>query len=244
MPPGDVPPDDMPADDVPPDGRPDGRRGGAPDDGLSFVLPSSRAGVAVRVVILMAFLVGWAFALTQPATANVGDLVQELEAGVVDTMRLEQTGPATEGTFEVAWTGADGAAFARYTLTADGVDWGQLLRETAQRSPSWVAVSEGEVRPPVPGKGIVVATSLFALGVLLLGPEPRLATTWGWWWLAAALTPLWLVFLLLEPTPLWRRHPVLAPRVRLGGAVAAVLAVGAAVAGWVWLPEWANIIST
>lgn len=221
------------------------RRGGTHDerpDDLTFVMPSTRGALVVRLLVLASFLLGWLFTLTQPQVATARDLVVELDAGAVSHVVLEQEGPADSGTFEVSWEGTGGPAFARYEATPDA-DWGTLVREAANRSPSRVDLRTGDVLPPVPGKGVIVLTSLFGLGVLLLGPEPRLATTWAWLWLCAALSPLWLVFLVVEPTPLWVRRPLLGRRFRLGGAVAGGIAIALALTGWLWFPDWANLVS-
>jgi hypothetical protein len=232
--------------DMPAGGRSSRARRGDPrdvePDDLTFVMPSTHGGLITRLLVLAAFLLGWLFTLTQPQVATVRDLVVELDAGAVSHVLLEQSEPADSGTFEVSWQGTGGPAFARYEATPDE-DWGTLVREAANRSPSRVDVRTGDVRPPVPGKGVIVLTSLFGLGVLLLGPEPRLATTWGWLWLCAALSPLWLVFLAVEPTPLWVRRPLLGPRFRLGGGVAGAVAIVLALTGWLWLPDWVNLMS-
>lgn len=74
-----------------------------------------------------------------------------------------------------------------------------------------------------------VLLSVAALGgtiaVVAGWPEPRLATRWAWFWLIAYFWPAALVFLLLEPTPAWRRGPVRAPRRRLTGGWGFLLAL-------------------
>jgi hypothetical protein len=80
------------------------------------------------------------------------------------------------------------------------------------------------------GLGVLdVLLSVAALGgtiaVVAGWPEPRLATRWAWFWLIAYCWPAALVFLLLEPTPAWRRGPVRAPRRRLTGGWGFLLAL-------------------
>lgn len=62
----------------------------------------------------------------------------------------------------------------------------------------------------------LVLGALGAFLVLVLGPAPRLATRWAWFWLGS-VPPLWLVFVLLEPVPLWSRTPAPARAQRLTG---------------------------
>ncbi|TDE92650.1 hypothetical protein EXU48_14025 [Occultella glacieicola] len=57
---------------------------------------------------------------------------------------------------------------------------------------------------------------LVALILLVAGPQPRLATKWAWFWLGCA-GPLWLVFLVLEPVPWWRRESAMQRDRRLTG---------------------------
>jgi len=72
---------------------------------------------------------------------------------------------------------------------------------------------------------------------LILGPQPRLATKWAWFWLAGGVPLLWFAFVVLEPVPLWRRTPA-AARGRLTGgwafllSITAVPFVGSVVMSW------------
>ncbi len=78
---------------------------------------------------------------------------------------------------------------------------------------------------------------LVTLFVLIVGPQPRWATRWAWFWLFSA-GPMMLVFVLLEPIPLWRRTPVPPRARRLTGwwALLAVMLFGSVLdqlmAGW------------
>ncbi len=61
---------------------------------------------------------------------------------------------------------------------------------------------------------LAVVATLAALVLLVAGPQPRLATRWAWFWLSG-LYPLILLFVLLEPVPLWRSASSTAPARRL-----------------------------
>jgi len=75
---------------------------------------------------------------------------------------------------------------------------------------------------------LAVVATLAALVLLAAGPQPRLATRWAWFWLSG-LYPLVLLFVLLEPVPLWRGASSTAPARRLtaGWAFLVVLVLSA-----------------
>lgn len=87
--------------------------------------------------------------------------------------------------------------------------------------------------PPVPGLTPALAEAftwtalpwLLALVVLITGPEPRWATTWGWFWMIG-LSPMVAVFLLVEPVPVWRTEPMQALPGRVPGGRALLLTIG------------------
>jgi hypothetical protein len=84
----------------------------------------------------------------------------------------------------------------------------------------------------------------FAVILLLIGgPQPRLATKWAWFWLSWAMPPLWLVFVVLEPLPLWANQPQPLARRRLTGGWAFLLSfVLAGVVASTW-PDWADVLT-
>jgi hypothetical protein len=64
------------------------------------------------------------------------------------------------------------------------------------------------------------------------GPEPgryapprarQAATKWAWFWLATAMMPLWLVFVVLEPVPMWSDRAQPLARLHLSGGWAFLL---------------------
>ena len=87
--------------------------------------------------------------------------------------------------------------------------------------------------PPVPGLDPALASALdwsvlpwlIALVLLITGPEPRWATTWGWFWMIG-LSPMVAVFLLVEPVPVWRTEPMEPFPGRLTGGRALLLTIG------------------
>ena len=85
------------------------------------------------------------------------------------------------------------------------------------------------------------AATLVTLLLLIFGPQPRWATKWAWFWLAAAVPPLWLVFVLFEPVPLWIKYPIPPASYRLTGGWAFLISLfaGSAVA-WL-LPGYADL---
>ena len=68
-------------------------------------------------------------------------------------------------------------------------------------------------------------TTFVTLLLLIFGPQPRWATKWAWFWLAAAFGPVWLVFVLFEPVPLWIKQPLPPATSRLTGGWAFLIAL-------------------
>jgi len=83
--------------------------------------------------------------------------------------------------------------------------------------------------------------SFVTLLLLIFGPQPRWATKWAWFWLAVAVPPLWLVFVLFEPVPLWIKQHLAPASYRLTGGWAFLigLILGPTMA-WL-LPGYANL---
>ncbi|MDO8106049.1 hypothetical protein Q6348_02430 [Isoptericola sp. b441] len=66
--------------------------------------------------------------------------------------------------------------------------------------------------------------SLATLILLIVGPQPRWATKWAWFWLLG-VGPMSVVFLLAEPVPVWQTSPAYARPQRLTGGWAFLLAI-------------------
>ncbi len=75
------------------------------------------------------------------------------------------------------------------------------------------------------GWGMLGTATFVTLLLLVFGPQPRWATKWAWFWLAIAVQPLWLVFVLFEPVPLWIKQPLAPAASRLTGGWAFLLAL-------------------
>lgn len=88
---------------------------------------------------------------------------------------------------------------------------------------------------PLPGFSPTVAAQLdwstlpwlAAIVLLVVGPQPRWATRWAWFWLLGA-APMAVVFLLVEPVPVWQTQALAGRPWRLTGgrAFLLMLAVG------------------
>ena len=76
----------------------------------------------------------------------------------------------------------------------------------------------------LPGANWSDLASLATLILLIVGPQPRWATKWAWFWLIDVV-PLAAVFLLLEPVPVWQGEPASARPSRLTGGWAFLLAL-------------------
>jgi len=206
------------------------------------VAPSGPAALTLRLGLLACFGLAVLHAWTLPAERLTGDLLVSLSDGNVETITIERPSAQVQGQMElrVDWSqrsGRDGYAYyAASTLPGDPqIDEGEAILMAAASSPAPVRVTT--VEPMALRAGIVVnwpaVVGLGAMLVLITGPQPRLATKWAWFWLAWAVPPLWAVFLLLEPVPVWRRTSVPARPQRYTGGWAFLLAL---LLGSLWQP--------
>lgn len=194
------------------------------------VLPSGRVGLVVRAVLVLLVALAALDAARQPVDRTADDLLRALDAGEVATLTIERPRYDAMGAFPVRWTGDGRPGRATYAYDSSGgtgsldgvvdaddvvVDEGLGILAAAASSPRGVVVVEVEEMAPestpawraVLGLGAVVGVVL----LLVAGPRPRVATRWAWFWLIGAGWPISLAFLLVEPTPLWRRGAVPAP---------------------------------
>lgn len=198
------------------------------------VAAPSRGALTLRLLLTLALLAAWAHASTVARERPLADLVDALGAGRVSAVvlgRPESGFGEGYGTYRVEWSGPGGNGYAtyRYEVRPSGrvTDEGQQVLDAVAASPSRVKV---ELRPGYTHAvgfqwyypGVV---GLLALGLLIAGPQPRLATKWAWFWVISAVPLLWFAFLLLEPAPVWRRSPVERPRRRLTGGWAFLLSL-------------------
>lgn len=134
--------------------------------------------------------------------------------------------------------------------------WVQAIAEPTRRSigAALSALSNGRLATDALSVPDVVTNvsglaGLAALIFLIAGPQPRWATKWAWFWLTCAMTPLWVVFLVIEPVPLWVKEPQPQRSSRLTGGWAFLLSlVAPAILGslaafglvtWTpWSPWW------
>lgn len=222
-----------------------------PADALAGpVPPSSRTALVLRVALLGCFLLSVLHAWQLPAERTTGHLLTELSDGTVESVSIERPPPDMHGlmSLRVEWTvssGRDGYAYYDVTVPEqpsragqpttpgqpttglDRHDEGELILAAATTSPARVQVTTVEpltLRPTLVVNWPAVV-GLGALLVLVTGPQPRLATKWAWFWLAAAVPVLGAVFLLLEPVPAWRRTPMTARSQRYTGGWAFLAAL-------------------
>jgi|GEM_PF-2437058 len=219
-----------------------------------LVGPSLPIVVVLRVLLAVGLLTGLVTLASQPAEPTertVGELLAQLDAGVVSELTIERWEPGVlgQGLLRVDWTEDGKAATTRYEYsTIDGspvVDEGAAILRAARQADVPVTTvpefryADGWTMPAGPS-GI-----LATVGTLLLlagGDQPRFATKWAWFWLGA-VTPLWIVFLLLEPLPLWATRPQPAPARPLTGGWAFLLVVALAKPLIDTLgPDWAFLI--
>ncbi len=192
---------------------------------VRLVHPSGRSALVVRLLLTAIVAVATVAAALAPAERSVDELLTALARGEVRTLTIDRPTGEALGSFPVRWTGAGRPGKASYEVDtmggAQSVDQGREILAAAAASPRRVDVRTTDRMPPT---GFGWAPSLVVLGaflgaflLLVAGPEPRLATRWAWFWLCLAAWPVWLAFLVLEPTGLWDRRVLIAPTRRLTG---------------------------
>lgn len=202
--------------------------------GEPLVPPSGRPALVLRVVLAVGLVLGLAQMLTEPVERPLHDLLDGLRSGDVETVTIARPEPGVEtfGTWEVRWTGDGLPGRASYEISDGGaqrlVDEGRLILDAAEQSPAPVDITvHYNFLEPGTVWHLAGFAGVAALLWLIAGPQPRLATKWAWFWLASGTPLLWLVFVLLEPVPLWRRDPAAARPRRLTGGWAFLLSITA-----------------
>jgi len=133
------------------------------------------------------------------------------------------TAPWPERTYPLAPTPAlvpqqgTGMRVTRIVLAAvvvSGWSWGPVASGSAAMTGSGLDFSWDES----------ALVSLAILVLLIIGPQPRWATKWAWFWLLG-LGPMSVVFLLAEPVPVWQSSPAYLRPSRLTGGWAFLLMI-------------------
>lgn len=225
-----------------PPGSPPGLPGALPAEALGprRVEPSAPAALMLRLVLIACFCAALMHTMMMPVERTVGDLLSNLSDGNVETMTIERPPSDLQGQMRlrVDWTqtsGRDGYTYYESSTLLDqpGIDEGETILTAAQGSPSPVDIT---VRDGMADRSGIIWNAIglvwiAALFVLIAGRQPRLATKWAWFWLGWAVPVAFLVFLVLEPVPAWRRTAASPRARRLTGGWAFLLAL---VLGTLW----------
>lgn len=223
--------------------------------------PSSRAALVVRVLIAVGLVIGMSSIASQPVERTTNDLLVALQNGDVRSLTIERPAGMSEDVtagsagLRVEWSGTDRPAYATYLWSFGddaGTDEGTMILDAAEEAgvevqeittdPFGFSGTAGVTWHPIAAVGLLAAFAVLIL--LIASPQPRLATKWAWFWLGCAITPLWLVFVVLEPLPLWANRPQPLARNRLTGGWAFLLGIVlATLASWAW-PEWADLLTS
>jgi hypothetical protein len=219
-----------------------------PEDSQPAVLaPSPLPVLVARAAVAIVVLLNLAGTWMSPAERTVDELLAALSRGDVRTLTVESPPGEVLGPFRAEWTGPGragttllqvetGASSVAAGTTPDGgtgtedvvLDQRREVLDAAAASPGDVRVSQVA---DVPWRGswltpyLAAAAFVAAFVLLVTQPGPHLATRWAWFWLGAFMWPFWLAYVLLEPTPIWSRRPVVLPVRRLTGLWAWLLAV-------------------
>lgn len=205
------------------------------------VPPSGVWALLLRLLIALGLLAGVVQLAFTPFQRPLDDLLHALRTGEVSAVTIERptTGEQISGQFRVHWDGGIRPTYSTYEYsTIDSVtfddppappqpDERKMILLAVEQSPADVEVSERPVEYPSsgvqwhPGGIAVIAALLLLVG----GRQPRLATKWAWFWFFVQVPPAFLVFVLLEPTPLWRSGPAPGRPARLTGGWGFLLAL-------------------
>lgn len=215
---------------------------------VADVPPSGRWTWLLRLAVTVGVLVGLVQLVHTPMERSLDDLFDALARGEVTRVTIEQPGPGTvTGQFEVRWDGGlrPTYAFYDYSTTTDlggPVDESRRILEAVQHSPAEVDVVRETERPATSGVQLNPGGLAWLAALLLLvsGRQPRLATKWAWFWFFLHVPVAALVFVLLEPTPLWRAATMPA-RPRLTGGWAFVLSLVVAMVLTTFVPGYREL---
>lgn len=202
---------------------------------VRWTTPSLPIVVVLRVLVAVGLVLGMTTLASRTTERTTADLFAGLASGHVTSVTIERWDPSIsgEGSLRVDWT-QDGrratATYAYSTLSAsDHTDEGARIIAAATKANVPVTAVSGFSYPDgvvIPMGAWGLAATVAGLMLLVAGDQPRLATKWAWFWLISTIPALWIVFLVVEPLPLWARRPmpVTAHR-RLTGGWAFLLAV-------------------
>ncbi|MEE6287088.1 hypothetical protein V2J52_05410 [Georgenia sp. MJ173] len=193
--------------------------------------------LALRGLIAVGLVAGWFQLALTPVDRSVDDLLYALETGEVTSVTIALREPGfVQGSLPVTWEGHGRPGRTSYEFQRGSlpqppgwVDEGQAILHAAQRAGVDVRVAPpSQIMPSGITWHWAGIAALTALVVLIAGPPPRLATKWAWWWLWLAVPPMMLLFVVLEPLPLWRRGSRGPVATRLTGGWAFLLGIVAA----------------
>jgi hypothetical protein len=206
---------------------------------------ASQAGAVIRGLLLAALLVAGAVGLVtdDPARADFQTLLHDVRAGDVRTVEIfneTQNAPivrwrtswwhwwsTTVGTDQAPNASGEDRVDVRATIEREARATGHEVDvESRSRSKLWTANLPWPLLSSVAGGAWLVALLL-----MFFNDRTRYANRWAWLWLftfggAGALLYLWL-----EPRPLWRPRqlqsaPLRDPRRKVHGVVGFVYAIG------------------
>ncbi|MFI9557516.1 hypothetical protein [Nonomuraea endophytica] len=190
------------------------------------------AGVAVRLILVVTLLWGGLLSAMSafPGSAPLSDFHRDLRSGQVDVIVADVSRVENPEVHELIWadskfswhraelwTDESPGPYLQSRLSKDVSDAGFTgLLDVRTRDdggpglwPVWLS--------PVPysWNWMVVAAYVISL-VIMLGSTPRFANRWAWFWLFTFGQTGAILFLLLEPRPIWSALDPEPPPLRTG----------------------------
>ncbi|ACZ91920.1 hypothetical protein [Streptosporangium roseum] len=200
------------------------------------------AGLVVRIALLLILLSGALVTALSfaPSQRTLGEFRAAVAAGRVSAITY-RTGGEKRQLYELRWSegplawhgigtvpvrdGPRSYTVAEFTRDIAGVsaDVTQLRGHSGDGGiiPDW------PFQMPVRGWAVWTGVAWSVTSLIMLASVPRLGNRWAWFWLFTVGQVGAIVFLLLEPRPLWSgagERPV--PRGRLTGAQGCLVSIG------------------
>lgn len=169
----------------------------------------------VRGIALLILLAGFISVATsaQPRNADYTEFASALDRGAVALVVIDESPSSEQSVWTATWSTGP-YQWRHGPVTADHVTAAQF---TGRMSDRGVRVKEDDgdddtflIRWPFQdssGFGVLLGLTWLATFVVMLSSRPRWGNRWAWFWMFVIGQIGILIYLLIEPRPLWRPRP-------------------------------------